>query len=370
MFVVVLWPSRKLTYVSLGGFIMVIMKRPTISFKNMSRKRIILISILSVLSILLILALIFFFRINASVGKTFQGNALSALTGNDPLKQDENGITNILIFGDSSDDPGHGGATLSDSIMVLSINNKTKSAHSVSIPRDLWVQYGQKCSNGLEGKINAVYQCYMRNNGRDEQKAAESFAKQTGDILGIDIPYYAKVNYSFVRDTVDALNGIDVVIDSSDSRGIYDPSTDVKYANGTVHLDGQEALNLSRARNASGGYGLPRSNFDREVNQQMIMQAIQEKALTSGVLANPVMLTNLIESLGDNIATNIKTSELQSARDALKATASNVASIPLNDKNAPLVTTGTRNGQSIVLPTAGLYDYSELRVAIQQALAQ
>jgi LCP family protein required for cell wall assembly len=360
----------KLTYVFFGGFIMIIMQRPTINFKNLSRKRIVIISILSVLSILLITALIFFFRINASVGKTFQGSAISALTGSDPLKQDANGVTNMLIFGDSSDDPGHGGATLSDSIMVLSINNKTKSAHSVSIPRDLWVQYGQKCSNGTEGKINAVYQCYMRNNGRDEQKAAESFAKQTGDILGIDIPYYAKVNYSFVRDTVDALGGIDVVIDSNDPRGIYDPSTNVKYANGATYLDGQEALNLSRARNASGGYGLPRSNFDREVNQQMIMQAIQQKALTSGVLANPVKLTNLIESLGDNIATNIKTSELQSVRDALKATASNVTSIPLNDKNAPLVTTGMRNSQSIVLPTAGLYDYTQLRAAVQQALAQ
>lgn len=346
------------------------MKRPNLSLKNMSRKRIVLISILSVLSILLIVALIFFFRINASVGKTFQGSAISALTGNDPLKQDANGITNILIFGDSSDDPGHGGATLSDSIMVLSINNKTKSAHSVSIPRDLWVQYGQKCSNGAEGKINAVYQCYMRNNGRDEQKAAESFAKQTGDILGLDIPYYAKVNYTFVRDTVNALGGIDVVIDSSDPRGIYDPSTDVKYPNGPAQLNGEQALALSRARNAGGGYGLPRSNFDREANQQMIMQAIQQKALSSGVLSNPLTLTNLIESLGDNIATNIKTSELQSARDAMKATASNVTSIPLNEKGAPLVTTGWRNGQSIVLPTAGLYDYSGLRVVIQQALAQ
>ena len=349
---------------------MIIMKRPNLNLKNMSRKRILFISTLSLLSILLIIALVFFFRINASVGKTFQGSAISALTGNDPLKQDANGVTNMLIFGDSSDDPGHGGATLSDSIMVLSINNKTKTAHSVSIPRDLWVQYGQKCSNGSEGKINAVYQCYMRNNGRDEQKAAESFAKQTGDILDIDIPYYAKVNYSFVRDTVNALNGIDVVIDSNDPRGIYDPSTDVKYPNGPTQLNGEQALALSRARNASGGYGLPRSNFDREVNQQMIMQAIQEKALTSGVLANPVMLTNLIESLGDNISTNIKTSELQSARDALKATASNVTSIPLNDKNNPLVTTAMHNGQSIVLPVAGLYDYSELRAAIQQALAQ
>jgi LCP family protein required for cell wall assembly len=349
---------------------MVIMKRPTFTPKNLSRKRIIIISLLGVLGIILITGLIFFFRINASVGKTFQGNAFSALTGSDPLKQDENGVTNMLVFGNSSDDPNHGGAMLADSIMVLSINNKTKSAHSVSIPRDLWVEYGQKCSNGTEGKINAAYQCYLRNNGRDEQKASEAFAKQVGDILGITIPYYAKVNYTFVRDSVNALGGIDATIDSSDPRGIYDPSTDVKYPNGTVHLDGQQALDLSRARNASGGYGLPRSNFDREANQQMIVQAIQEKALTTGVLANPLTLTNLIESLGDNISTNIKTSELQSVRDALRATSSSMTPIPLNDKGAPLVTTGTRGSQSIVLPTAGLYDYSQLQAAIRQALAQ
>lgn len=349
---------------------MVIMKLPLFTRESMSRKRIIIISLLSVLGIILVTGLIFFFRINASVGKTFQGNAFSALTGNDPLKQDENGVTNMLIFGNSSDDPGHGGKLLADSIMVVSINNKTKSSHSVSIPRDLWVEYGQKCSNGTEGKINAAYQCFFRNNGRDEHKASEAFAKQVGSILGIDVQYYAKVNYAFVKDSVNALDGVDVIIDSSDPRGIYDPSTDVKYPNGPVHLNGEQALDLSRARNASGGYGLPRSNFDREENQQMIVEAIQDKALTTGVLANPIMLTNLIDSFGDNILTNIQTTELQSFRTALEGKTSAMVSIPLNDKSAPLVTTGMRGSQSIVLPTAGLYDYSQLQTAIQQALAQ
>lgn len=335
----------------------------------MSRKRIIIMSLLGLLAIALIAGLFFFARINNSVGKTFQGSAISALTGNDPLKADAQGNTNMLIFGNSSDDPGHGGALLADSIMVISVNNKTKASHSVSIPRDLWVQYGPKCSNGTEGKINAAYQCFFRNNGRDENKASEAFAKQVGDILGIDIQYYAKVNYGFVKDSVDALGGVTVTIDSSDPRGIYDPSTGVKYPNGTVTLNGQEALDLSRARNASGGYGLPRSNFDREVNQQLIVQAIQEKALSSGVLTNPIKLTNFIDSLGNNILTNVKTSELQSAREAL-STSSSMVSIPLNDKTNPLVTTGMQGSQSIVLPTAGLYDYSQLQAAIAQALAK
>lgn len=350
---------------------------------SFSRKKKILLALAILVGITAVAMLVFLLRIDSSVHKTFKGGTFAALTKHDPLKEDENHVTSMLIFGNSSDDPHHGGALLADSIMVLSINNKTHKAHTVSVPRDLWVQYGMKCSNGTEGKINAVYQCALRNNGKDEQKASEAFKQKVGDVLGIQIQYYAKVNYTFVRDSVNALGGVDVVIKSNDPRGILDRSFDkncpdgpytcynLKYPNGPAHLDGQQALNLSRARNAKGGYGLPQSNFDREVNQQLIVDAIRQKALSKGILANPLTVMNLANSFGDNIATNIPTSELQSAVDALRNIGSkSIISIPLNSSSSPLVTTGMQGSQSIVLPVAGLYDYSQLQATMQQTLAQ
>lgn len=351
--------------------------------KRQPRKRIILVSVLAVLAIAAGTFAFTLFKVTDSVGNAFQGNAIQALTSHDPLKQDTSGRTSILIFGDSSDDAGHGGALLSDSIMVLTIDQKTHKAHSLSVPRDLWVQYGQACANGSEGKINAYYQCALKNNGHNPDEAGKAFAQKVGSILGVDLQYYAKVNYGFVKEAVDAVSGVDVVIKSDDPRGILDRNFDtkcpdgpytcyyVKYENGPVHLDGIHALYLSRARNAKGGYGLPQSNFDREVNQQLIMDALQKKALSIGILSNPLAVIKLADSFGDNISTNIQTSELRSAVDALQAIGTDtITSISLNDADTPLVTTGSQSSQSIVLPTAGLYSYEQIQAALQKALAK
>lgn len=59
--------------------------------------------------------------------------------------------------------------------------------------------------------------------------------------------------------------------------GIYDPNVNLRLPAGVSHLDGKTALKLARARNAAGGYGLHRSNFDREMNQQRIISAIFRK---------------------------------------------------------------------------------------------
>lgn len=352
-------------------------------YKGLShRKRIVLVLIILLL-LITIACFLFALRLGSGINKAVQGNLATTLLNPQPLQQDDNGITNVLIFGNSSDDPGHSGALLADSIMVLRVNQKTKAAQTVSIPRDLWVRYDTSCSNGTEGKINAVYQCALKNNGGQKDLAARNLANTVGDILGIPIQYYVEVNYTFVRDIVDALGGIDVTIHSKDPRGILDRNFDtkcpdgpytcyfVKYANGPAHLDGQHALYLSRARNAKGGYGLPASNFDREANQQMIVRAIQKKALSVGVFTNPIRLVNLSDSLGNNIVTNIQTSELQSVVTVLKTIhADTIQTIPLNNQDSPLVTTGSQAGQSIVLPTAGLYDYSAIRSTIRNQSLQ
>lgn len=73
------------------------------------------------------------------------------------LKMDGNGRTNILVFGTSEDDPGHPGGNLTDSIMVLTVDQKKNNAYMVSIPRDLEVRYGRSCVPGYSGKINAFF---------------------------------------------------------------------------------------------------------------------------------------------------------------------------------------------------------------------
>lgn len=299
----------------------------------------------------------------------FQGSFFD-LVKNEPLQEDENGRSNFVVFGTAEDDEGgnHGGATLTDSIMVLSIDQDKKNVFMLSIPRDLWVEYEAQCWVGDYGKINAAYTCGS-NEGEDEAAGAAAMQAQASKITGLDIQYYVHLNFTAVVQAVDAVGGVDVKIETSDPRGILDRNFDwkcnytcyyVNYKNGeTVHLDGEHALALARARNAQGGYGLPGGNFDREKNQQKIVKALREKALSAGTLTNLGAVTGLIDALGQNLRTNIQTKELRTLMDiGQKVQDKDLISLSLVEEDNELVTTGSYNGQSIVRPIAGLLDYS------------
>lgn len=313
------------------------------------------------------------FKALTAGGKIFQGNMLGIIK-QEKLKQDENGRTNILIFGTSPD--GHDGANLTDSIMVLSVNQTTKEAFMVSLPRDLWVKYEATCSVGNAGKLNAAYFCASKD-GKDEDAGAQALEAQAEKILGLEIQYFAHVDWDALTQSVDAVGGVDVKIETDDPRGILDRNFDwacgyncyyVKYKKDEIaHLDGIHALALARARGAAGGYGLSGGNFDREQNQQKIIKALQQKALSAGTLTNVSKVTGLIDALGDNLRTNISTSELRTAMDlAANIKPDNIVSLSLVNKEDPLVRTDNISGQSVVVPIAGTFNYSEIQGYIKK----
>lgn len=304
--------------------------------------------------------------------RIFGGNMFGIFQST-PLKEDKNGRSNILVYGTAEDDEGgeHSGGNLTDSIMLISINQKQKDAYMFSIPRDFWVKYDNPCSAGYEGKINAVYMC-ASDNGKNESAGSEAIKSKVSEVTGLDIQYFVHVNNTVLRDSVNAIGGIEVKIESEDPRGIYDPNFDwqcnhqcnmVKYQNGqVVHLDGAHALALARARNAQGGYGLPNGNFDREKNQQKIIKAIQDKALSTGTLTNFGKITGLIDALGANLRTSFQTNEIRTLMNLGKdINGPKIHSISLNNDKKPVVVDGSVGGQSIVRPVAGLYDYSEIK---------
>jgi len=310
----------------------------------------------------------------------FQGSIFD-IAQNQSLKMDTNGRSNFVIFGTAEDDDGgnHGGANLTDSIMLLSIDQVNKNAYLVSLPRDLWVEYADTCWVGNQGKLNAAYTC-ASDDGANEAVGAAALQDQVKSILGVDVQYYIHLNFAAVVEAVDAVGGVSVTIESEDPRGILDRNFDwkcnftcyyVNYENGEVaNLDGERALALARARNASGGYGLPGGNFDREKNQQKIIKALREKALSAGTLTNLGAVTGLIDALGGNLRTNVETKELRKLMSlASEISTSDIVSLTLVDEDSPLVTTSSYNGQSIVRPVAGISDFSDIQDYVQKSLS-
>ena len=340
----------------------------------------ILISFLTILIILIGIAAYYFVNIYSAASGALEGNPMDAFLNKKPMEKDEYGRTNILIFGTAEDDEGHGGAMLTDSILVVSMDQERKIASTFSVPRDLWVNYtvaGEDtlmCSVGYKGKINATYYCSLGDdeNG-DRDKAARYFAKKITEVTDVQIQYYVAVDFRVLRDVVNTLGGIDVDVHSTDERGIYDICMHgIKLDQGmNYNLNGDQVLDLARARNAKGGYGLANSNFDREINQQRIINGIRAKALNVGVLADVHKAKSLLEAFGENVKTNFTWAEIGTAMDVISGLHGEVESI----ETQSLYGTGNIGGQSVVVPSGAninvdstLYNYNKIHLYLRDRL--
>jgi len=147
---------------------------------------------------------------------------------------------------------------LVDTMIFTHINEKTGKIKMISIPRDLFY-------NGR--KINALATFY----GMPELK------KTLSRLTGYELDKYIVIDmYAFI-DVIDLIGGIDIHLDQAVVDPTYKTVDDngnwgtLHYQPGDYHLGGREALRLARSRHTS-------SDFARADRQQMILQAIQDKA--------------------------------------------------------------------------------------------
>ncbi|MBC7546547.1 LCP family protein [Candidatus Saccharibacteria bacterium] len=307
--------------------------------------------------------------------KIFGGSILDILQTT-KLKGEDAGRVNILLAGNSADDTGHDGAQLTDSILILSVDTKNNKAFMLSVPRDLYVKIG----DSGHSKINAAYVYGESNKFADNgyPKGGMGLLQQTiSQTFGIDINYYALVNYSALREAVNAVGGITVNIHSDDKRGYFDPSIDyvtnkglVKLTNGEHTLNGQQALNFSRARgDAYGSYGYARSDFERTKNQRLMLLALKTKAVSAGTLSNPAKLSSLADAIGGNVKTDLNLSEVRRLYDITKEiNPAAISSLSLNDiggKNL-LANYTTPRSESALVPAAGIDNYEDIQALLKQ----
>lgn len=333
-----------------------------------------------IILIVAILGVLGYFAVKVYIagGNVFSGNPLDMLVAKTRLKEDSNGRTNVLIFGTSGysmDESAWDGAMLTDSIMVVSVDQDNHDAYMVSLPRDLYVRNECPVLGKTQGKLNEVFYCAYAEN-KDEKAGAEALMEKTGEILGLDIHYYAHADWTALVQAVDAVGGVDVKIESDDPRGIYDSSTGLKFANGEVaHLSGEKALALARARNHNyGDYGLASGNYAREQNQQKILIALQQKALSVGTLLNPVAVNGLIDSIGNNLITSFESGHVQTLIDLASGIGEgDMKSLPLvgRENNEPDLVGSYSPGGSYAgeAPLAGVFDYSDIQSYIRQNLS-
>ncbi len=295
-----------------------------------------------------------------------QGNVLDLIKfiepTYDPLKTDANGRTNILAFGTSGydmyGDEGngyHAGAQLTDSIMMISLNQETGDIAMLSLPRDL--KASPTCT--ATGKINEVYWCNGGSgdaNTAEENEAAQALMYEVGDILGVDFQYYAHLNWGALVSIVDILGGINVTLDEDIDDDWWTGA--VYQAGVTYTLNGEQALGLSRARHGTMG-----GDFSRGASQQKILIGIKNK-----VIEKNLSITNLIDiasALGDNLRTNFSLNEMKTlAHLTFDFDFDSMRQLSLYDPANDIyyMRTGTLdNGISYVFPRAGVGNYDDVQ---------
>ena len=230
---------------------------------------------------------------------------ISSQTGGSRLEGESDGQVNVLLLGIGG--PGHDGPYLSDTIILAQIRTDDKKANLISIPRDYLVntkEIGQR-------KINAVFsESYQKH--KDWDKAGASVREVVSKMSGLDIPYFAVVDFQGFEKTIDLLGGVDVQIDSTftdytfpDKRFGYLPA--VTFEEGQEHMDGERALIFARSRHAAGSEG---TDFARSLRQQKIITAAKEKVQSLNLVADAGKINELFTIVGNHFHTNMSPGQL------------------------------------------------------------
>jgi len=345
--------------------------------KKWSKKKKIVKTFLSILLIIGVVVAVFGASLLSKLDKVLHGNLFSdasAFLNTQPLKGESSGRVNILLAGNSADDVGHNGADLTDSIMVISIDTTTHNAFMLSIPRDLWVDIPtlghQKINDAITVSDFSAPGYPSNGMGQLEQIIQTQ--------LGIPLDYYVLIDYAALRDAANAVGGIPVNIQSSDPRGLYDPSEDfvtkgplVKLSNGWHTLNGEQALDLARARgDAYGSYGYELSDFERTQNQRLMLVSLAQKAKSTGVVTNPLKISALFSAFSNNVHTDMTLNNvLRLAQVTKPIDLNSIQSQSFSYAGANPLLKGyvdPGSGQDALIPTSGLDNFTALTQYYQQ----
>jgi len=214
---------------------------------------------------------------------------------------------NVLVVGVDTA-PGRS-ATLTDSLMVVSIDPVGETVTIVSIPRDL-VRVPLGNGSVFGPKLNSLMAYAERHPDEFPQGGLATLEDAVGGLLDIDIDYHAQIDFFGFVKLVDAVGGVDVNV----KKAFYDEQYDGLGVNpkgvrgwgveaGLQRFTGWEALAYARVRKAPG-----ESDFTRAARQQEVLVALRAKIMEDGGILT--RLPSLLEAFGGLVKTDIPTDRL------------------------------------------------------------
>lgn len=230
----------------------------------------------------------------------------SSIVTNNPDNEDMEGYRNIAIFGVDSRENALKDDTHSDSIVIVSINRKTKDVKLASIYRDTYSVIPDE--DNEFNKINAAY-----------FRGGYPLALNTINMnFDLDVKDFVTVNFNAVCNVIDLLGGISLDITPEELKYVNGYTKELNKINGTdvgklksagtQVVNGTHATAYARIRYTKG------DDFKRAERQRIVIQKIFEKAKTADLKT----LNSILNKILPEIYTNLDSVEiLKLAKDLM-----------------------------------------------------
>jgi len=226
-------------------------------------------------------------------------------------------FTMLLMGIDSTDEVLEKNAIANgDTLILITFNPKTLNATMISIPRDSYVPiacWSDKAENKITHAAGYGTDCMMQ--------TIENY-------FGINIDYYAKINFKGLVKLVDAVGGVEVNVDASQTLCTDDSSRggQVCIEPGLQTLNGEQALVYARNRKQ-----LVNGDFGRGLHQQEIVMALIDKMKNITKVSS---FMDILDTISNSLDTNLTTKQILSfynvGKDIIKRSASKEASNLIN----------------------------------------
>ena len=177
----------------------------------------------------------------------------------------------------------------SDVNILAIVNPVTKQAALINTPRDYYVDLA-----GTESKDKLTHAGLY---------GVETSMATLGNLYGVDVDHYIRINFAGFISIIDAIGGVDVYSDqaftSVGSPGYYDPTT---FAEGWNHLDGKSALAFARERHA-----FKTGDIQRGINQMKVIDAMANKLKSPALLMS---FSKLMDAAADCFVTSFSQEQI------------------------------------------------------------
>ena len=199
---------------------------------------------------------------------------------NNSAKQVDSKVFNIYISGIDT----YGSISTvsrSDVNIIMTVNMNTHKILLTTTPRDAYVKIPDGGADQYDKLTHAgIY-------------GVETSEKTLENLYGINIDYYARINFTSFLKLIDQLGGVIVHNDQAFTslHGKFD------FPVGDIQMNSEQALGFVRER-----YSLDGGDNDRGKNQEKVISAIVNKLASLNSVSN---FTSIVNNLQDSVQTNM-----------------------------------------------------------------